>query len=282
MSQKILVVDDSRTVRKVVEWVFHGSPWTVLTAATASEATDVLRAERPDVALIDYHLPDQSGLDFCREVSRHSQLSGTKLIVLAGTYHAFDEGAVEPCGAVDFIYKPFKTDALIEKVSAAAAHGARGAAPDPSAARPAGMPPLPAAAPPAAPAPPSAPAPLPPAPSPPSSGFTRVPPTPLQPPAPPSTASTAPAAPAAAPVATPAPAPSATDVPIDRAVVNAAIREAVPGIVKEVLAALLRQTIGPRVEEYAKRKINDFVERELPKLAEDAIEAKLEALTSED
>ena len=169
MSQKILVVDDSRTVRKVVEWVFHGSPWTVLTAATASEATDVLRAERPDVALIDYHLPDQSGLDFCREVSRHSQLSGTKLIVLAGTYHAFDEGAVEACGAVDFIYKPFKTDALIEKVSAAAAQGARGAAPDPSAARPAGMPPLPAAAPPAAPAPPSAPAPLPPAPSPPSS-----------------------------------------------------------------------------------------------------------------
>ena len=280
MSQKILVVDDSRTVRKVVEWVFHGSPWTVLTAATASEATDVLRAERPDVALIDYHLPDQSGLDFCREVSRHSQLSGTKLIVLAGTYHAFDEGAVEACGAVDFIYKPFKTDALIEKVSAAAAQGARGAAPDPSAARPAGMPPLPAAAhqprqrlrqrPPLCPLPRA------------RRAAARVPSTPLQPPAPPSTASTAPAAPAAAPIATPAPAPSATDVPIDRAVVNAAIREAVPGIVKEVLAALLRQTIGPRVEEYAKRKINDFVERELPKLAEDAIEAKLEALTSED
>ncbi len=118
MSQKILVVDDSRTIRRVVDWVFHGSPYTVIPAATASEALQLIRAERPDVALIDYALPDSSGFDLCMELKTDADLDRIPLIMLAGNYAGpFDESRVAGCGADDFIYKPFRTDALIEKVT---------------------------------------------------------------------------------------------------------------------------------------------------------------------
>lgn len=117
MSQKILVIDDSRTVRRAVEWVFHGSPYTVLTASTASEAMELLRTERPTVALVDYHLPDQSGYDFCGEVRTDNDLDAIGLVLLGGEFHGFEESRVAECGANDFILKPFKTDALIEKVT---------------------------------------------------------------------------------------------------------------------------------------------------------------------
>lgn len=117
MSQKILVIDDSRTVRKAVEWVFHGSPFTVLSASTASEAMKLLRSERPDVALVDYHLPDQGGFEFCADVRGDASLEGIALIVIGGTHHPFDVARVTSSGANDHIMKPFKTDALVEKVT---------------------------------------------------------------------------------------------------------------------------------------------------------------------
>lgn len=117
MSQEILVVDDSRTVRTVVEWVFHGSPYVVRTAGTATEALRDARQRTPAAILVDYALPDQSGFDLCEEIRRDPALSNVPLLMLGGTWGPFDEARVTSCGADDFIYKPFKTDALIEKVT---------------------------------------------------------------------------------------------------------------------------------------------------------------------
>lgn len=119
MTQKILVVDDSRTVRTVVEWVFHGSPYTIIGAATASDAVRMMREHRPAVALIDYALPDQSGFELCQEIRNDRDLSSIPLVMMGGTWGGFDETRAAAC-ADDYIYKPFKTDALIEKVSQAA------------------------------------------------------------------------------------------------------------------------------------------------------------------
>ena len=124
MTQKILVVDDSRTVRTVVEWVFHGSPYTIISAGTASDGIRLLREHLPSVALIDYSLPDQSGFELCQEIRRDASLSHIPLVMLGGTWGGFDETRAEAC-ADDYIYKPFKTDALIEKVSGATVRATR-------------------------------------------------------------------------------------------------------------------------------------------------------------
>ncbi|MCB9507070.1 MAG: response regulator [Myxococcales bacterium] len=117
MSQKILVIDDSRTVRTVVEWVFHGSPYVVIGASTASEGLRLLRSERPTAVLVDYTLPDQAGYDVCAEIRRDPQLQSMPIVMLGGTFAAFDERRAVASGADDVIVKPFKTDALIEKVA---------------------------------------------------------------------------------------------------------------------------------------------------------------------
>lgn len=124
MTQKILVVDDSRTVRTVVEWVFHGSPYSVTSASTASEAGRAVRELRPSLVLVDYSLPDQSGFALCRELREDPALADVRLVILGGGWGGFDEARVKECGADDFIMKPFMTDALIEKVAAVLARDA--------------------------------------------------------------------------------------------------------------------------------------------------------------
>jgi CheY-like chemotaxis protein len=124
MTQKILVVDDSRTVRTVVEWVFHGSPYSVTSASTASEAGRAVRELLPSLVLVDYSLPDQSGFALCRELREDPALADVRLVILGGGWGGFDEARVKECGADDFIMKPFMTDALIEKVAAVLARDA--------------------------------------------------------------------------------------------------------------------------------------------------------------
>lgn len=123
MTQEILVVDDSRTVRTVVEWVFHGSPYSIRAVGTASEAIRAARESRPVVILVDYALPDQSGFELCEDIRRDPALTSVPILMLGGTWSHFDEARVAACGADDFIYKPFKTDALIEKVTGIVARG---------------------------------------------------------------------------------------------------------------------------------------------------------------
>lgn len=223
MTQEILVVDDSRTVRTVVEWVFHGSPYTVRAVSTASDAIRAARERTPTAMLVDYSLPDQSGFELCQEFRRDPALRSIPLLMLGGTWGGFDENRVAACGADDFIYKPFKTDALIEKVmsvvSRASARpvvltpaGATPAVSEPAVPEPITAETAPASPPsrpvrpvpplPGAPAPPKRPTPLP---SPTSttsgSGFRRVSDAPATPPAAMPPAAVAPAPSAATPPA---------------------------------------------------------------------------------
>ncbi|MFT4702427.1 MAG: DNA-binding response OmpR family regulator [Bradymonadia bacterium] len=117
MSQKILVVDDSRTIRRAVELIYHGSSYEVVGASTASDALAALSQHRPVAAIIDYHLPDQSGLDFCAELRQNPAMKDVALVVLGGKHHPFDPKRVATVGANAYIMKPFKTDPFMEAVT---------------------------------------------------------------------------------------------------------------------------------------------------------------------
>jgi len=119
MGQKILIVDDSRTICKVVEWVFHASPYTVVAAHSADEALTAMRSERFAAAIIDYWLPDRTGFDLVNTIRGDALLREIPLLMLGGNFHPFDEIDVERAGADGFIMKPFKTDDLMDGVSRA-------------------------------------------------------------------------------------------------------------------------------------------------------------------
>lgn len=117
MSRTLLVADDSATMRQVVTMAFKGSPYRVVAVGGGAEALQAAYEHRPDIILLDYHLPDRSGLEVCRALKGDPNLKGIPVLMMGGSYHTFDEGAARASGSDDVILKPFRTDAVHEKVS---------------------------------------------------------------------------------------------------------------------------------------------------------------------
>ena len=114
----VLVVDDDPDVRAMLTMVLARPPMTVSEAVSGSAAMERLARGAFDVALVDVHLPDHSGLDILRW-ARDADVD-VETIVLTG--HADVETAVEAMrlGAYDFIAKPWKNAELLEVVAKAA------------------------------------------------------------------------------------------------------------------------------------------------------------------
>lgn len=171
MAKTLLAVDDSVTMRKVLEITFSGEDFNVVTADSSQGAIGKL-SENPQVFVIDTSLGGEDGYTLAKEVRKRSP--NAPIIMLASRYAPYDQARGRDAGADDWADKPFDTQQLIDKVrkvvmakeaggatvGGAPAAGAQGpyreaAAPAPVAAaapRPAAPPvPTPAAAAPAAP-----------------------------------------------------------------------------------------------------------------------------------
>ncbi len=164
--KRILVADDSVTIQKVIALTFADEPFEVQSVGTGAEALELMKSFTPDIVLADVIMPQMNGYELCRAVKQQEGISDVPVLLLAGTFEAFDEGEAKSVGADDFITKPFESVELINKVKALLGEGA-----------------VPAAAPPQieAPAVSAVPEPAPPMPEP-------VPPTPAVQPVPPVTA----------------------------------------------------------------------------------------------
>jgi DNA-binding response OmpR family regulator len=152
VSKTLLAVDDSVTMRKVLEITFSGEDFNVLGAESSQAALSML-AQNPDVCVIDTTLGTEDGYALAKEVRKRAP--GAAIILLSSRYNPFDQARGRDAGADDFADKPFDTQQLIDKVhkavSARSAGGAPAAAPAPAAAAP--QPPPAPRAQPAAPAP---------------------------------------------------------------------------------------------------------------------------------
>lgn len=316
MSQRIVVVDDSRTVCGVVEWAYHGSGIEVLPALTGAEALAAIRKSPPIAVIVDYSLPDMGAAAFVAALRADAAASKVPILLLTGGYHPIDTAAVLAAGADEELRKPFKTAELLARVQAARDRGAgrgyfagaRPAAPPPL--RPMTSPPasIAPAAPPAGAAPLIAPPPLvaaqpgagsrpggliapPPAAA--STAFTSSATSPRQPvvASPGVYGSPSPASSGAHRVTPPPPSGLRSEEreallralqPVVLEQVKSAlpgiVREMLPAMLREVLGAVMREQLGGKVEEYSRQRVDLYVERELPQAAEAAIERYLSRL----
>src|SRR3990172_4042885 len=114
---KILVIDDDRSVRHLIEKTFEGSDVEVLTAASAEDGRRLQRESRPDVALLDILLPTTSGLQLFEEL----RSSDAKLPIVFITSLASSETAIKAMtmGAFDYLLKPLDVTRIRELVGQA-------------------------------------------------------------------------------------------------------------------------------------------------------------------
>lgn len=114
-----LVADEEIAVRELVREILGDSGYRVTTAASAAETERRLRADRPDVVLLDLSLPDRGGLALLRSWASAGRLA---VPVVAVSARASIENAVEAMrlGVSDFLEKPLALDKLLAAVKRAA------------------------------------------------------------------------------------------------------------------------------------------------------------------
>lgn len=141
---RILVVEDSVTMRKVIEMTFAGEDAELLAVESGELALQQGRDFGPDVAFIDASLPGIDGYEVIRAMKADPQLAGTAVILMASQHQPFDEARAAEVGADEHILKPFDTQEAIDKASGlAGGAGALSDAPSIPVARPATLQPTP-------------------------------------------------------------------------------------------------------------------------------------------
>lgn len=113
----ILIVDDSASVRKLVELTLRRRGYTVLSATSGVAALATLAETRPDLILLDVMLEELNGFQLCRAIRRHEDLADIPIIILSGREGEADRQAGVAAGVDAYLTKPFKPDELLEAVA---------------------------------------------------------------------------------------------------------------------------------------------------------------------
>ena len=111
--RKILVVDDSPTVLKIVGVTLERHGHEVLVASNALQALAKLDESAPDLILLDITMPHMDGYQLCRLVRSNPALSHIPVVMLSGKDGFFDKVRGRLAGATDYITKPFEPAALV-------------------------------------------------------------------------------------------------------------------------------------------------------------------------
>ena len=116
---RILVIDDSTTLRKLVEIAFRGTPTEVDFAASGSEGIRRAIAQPPDVILLDFVLPDMRGVDVCARLAEHSGTAAVPVVVMSAKREGVKDAFRVFPSVVDFVAKPFAMDEIRDRIGAA-------------------------------------------------------------------------------------------------------------------------------------------------------------------
>jgi two-component system chemotaxis response regulator CheY len=112
-----LVVDDSRAMRMILRRIMSDQGYEVVDAADGQEALDVLEGgARPDVALIDWNMPNVDGLELITRIRKKPEWRYMTLMMVT-TESEYDQIVrALAAGAHEYVMKPFTPDAIVEKL----------------------------------------------------------------------------------------------------------------------------------------------------------------------
>lgn len=117
MAKKILIVEDEEDILQMLSEAFRElAQYKIIYARDGKEALEISRVDKPDLILLDMHLPKLNGYEVCELVKSDPIMSHTKVIMLSGMTQTFDYERAMIAGADEYITKPFSLHALITKV----------------------------------------------------------------------------------------------------------------------------------------------------------------------
>ncbi len=115
MTKTILVVDDEKRLRELVQAYLAGEGFRVVTAPNGQEALFVARHEKPDLIILDLMMPEMGGHEFMRVFNKESDIP---IIILTARLEENDKVLGLELGADDYVTKPFSMRELTARVRA--------------------------------------------------------------------------------------------------------------------------------------------------------------------
>jgi DNA-binding response OmpR family regulator len=112
----LLIAEDDPLLMPLLKATFRTSGLRVLTATTGTQALDLARAERPDLALLDVGLPEMNGYEVCRALKTGPETSLIRVVMLTARAGLADQRLAAEAGADAYLTKPFSPASLLDAV----------------------------------------------------------------------------------------------------------------------------------------------------------------------
>ena len=116
MNKKILIADDEQNIVISLEFLMKREGFEVLVANDGEEAIKRIRADQPDLVLLDVMMPKKSGFEVCQEVKADPALGGVRILMLTAKGRDTEVAKGLTLGADAYMTKPFSTRELVDKV----------------------------------------------------------------------------------------------------------------------------------------------------------------------
>jgi twitching motility two-component system response regulator PilG len=110
---KVLVIDDSKTIRKTAETLLKKEGCEVLTAVDGFEALSKIADHKPDIIFVDIMMPRLDGYQTCALIKHNQLFKSTPVIMLSSKDGLFDRARGRIVGSEQYLTKPFTKDELL-------------------------------------------------------------------------------------------------------------------------------------------------------------------------
>ena len=114
---KILVVDDSKTIRRTAETLFTKEGCQVFTAIDGFDALSKIADHQPDLIFVDIMMPRLDGYETCSLIKHNKLFKQTPVIMLSSKDGLFDRARGRIVGSEQYLTKPFTKDELLGAIS---------------------------------------------------------------------------------------------------------------------------------------------------------------------
>ncbi len=118
MAKKILLVEDEEEILQLAKLYLEKEGFRTCLARTGLDALKQVKAERPDLVILDLMLPELDGLEVCKRIRSDSQTAMLPIIMLTAKAEESDTILGLELGADDYVTKPFSPKALVARVKA--------------------------------------------------------------------------------------------------------------------------------------------------------------------
>jgi len=121
---KVMVIDDSKTIRRTAETLLKKAGCEVLTATDGFEALSIIADNNPDLIFVDIMMPRLDGYQTCALIKHNELYSGIPVIMLSSKDGLFDRARGRIVGSEQYLTKPFTRDELLGAIKKHAAKAA--------------------------------------------------------------------------------------------------------------------------------------------------------------